>query len=107
MARRPFLISLSCMSVLFWPSGSKGKLSRKPDCTGKQRSQSAESEGSKWPSQVDQHQTSSASGTAGCERAHVLSAKAPRRFKWQHTAHSTSRHGVTITPADMLLQGRG
>ena len=36
MARRPFLISLSCMSVLFWPSGSKGKLSRNPDCTGKQ-----------------------------------------------------------------------
>ena len=40
MARRPFLISLSCMSVLFWPSGSKGKLSRKPDCSSNRHDQS-------------------------------------------------------------------
>lgn len=32
MARRPFLISRSCIASLFWPSGSKGKLSRTPDC---------------------------------------------------------------------------
>ena len=32
MARRPFLISFSCCSELFWPSGSKGKLSSTPDC---------------------------------------------------------------------------
>lgn len=32
MARRPFLISLSCISLLFLPSGSKGKESSTPDC---------------------------------------------------------------------------
>jgi hypothetical protein len=32
MARRPFLISRSCIASLFWPSGSKGKLSSTPDC---------------------------------------------------------------------------
>ena len=34
MARRPFLTSLTAISLLFMPAGSKGKLLMKPDCAG-------------------------------------------------------------------------